>query len=239
MISSSKFQAPAVGSVVGTIATPKALTVAKRLKTGAVDFLELRLDAFAALGDGDRELARLERACAGLPAPLIVTARRPGEGGAGDLPAGRRRELLLRFLCRATLVDVELASLRSLVAVVDAAAERGVGLLCSHHDFRTTPSLGRLQKLAGSAFEAGATVFKVATMAQTPQALTTLLRLVTETPVKRGRGLAVMGMGSFGKLSRVTLGRAGSVLNYGYLDTAQVPGQWPAVLLKQRLLELA
>jgi 3-dehydroquinate dehydratase len=47
-----------------------------------------------------------------------------------------------------------------------------------------------------------------------------------------------MGMGVFGKLSRLVLGRAGSVLNYGYLDTVQVLGQWPAALLKQRLLEL-
>jgi len=45
-------------------------------------------------------------------------------------------------------------------------------------------------------------------------------------------------MGTFGKLSRVTLAAAGSVLNYSYLEKAQVPGQWPAALLKERLAEL-
>jgi len=45
-------------------------------------------------------------------------------------------------------------------------------------------------------------------------------------------------MGGLGPVSRLTLGRAGSVLNYGYLDQLQVPGQWPAELLRQRLREL-
>ena len=48
-----------------------------------------------------------------------------------------------------------------------------------------------------------------------------------------------MGMGEFGKVSRLALASAGSVLNYGYLGDAQLPGQWPAVELKRRLQELA
>ena len=39
--------------------------------------------------------------------------------------------------------------------------------------------------------------------------------------------LSVMGMGKFGKLSRPLLACAGSVLNYGFLDAVQVPGQGP------------
>jgi 3-dehydroquinate dehydratase-1 len=50
--------------------------------------------------------------------------------------------------------------------------------------------------------------------------------------------LSVMGMGAYGKVSRLLLARAGSVLNYGYLDEPQVSGQWEATLLKQRLAEL-
>jgi len=46
-------------------------------------------------------------------------------------------------------------------------------------------------------------------------------------------------MGTWGKLSRLTLGAAGSVLNYGYLDAANATGQWPARLLKTRLQEVA
>jgi 3-dehydroquinate dehydratase-1 len=47
-----------------------------------------------------------------------------------------------------------------------------------------------------------------------------------------------MGMGPLGKVSRLVLGAAGSRLNYGYLDKPQVPGQWPAAELAQRLREV-
>jgi len=47
----------------------------------------------------------------------------------------------------------------------------------------------------------------------------------------------VMGMGDFGKISRLTLGKSGSVLNYGYLDKPQIAGQWAVALLKERLRE--
>jgi 3-dehydroquinate dehydratase-1 len=64
----------------------------------------------------------------------------------------------------------------------------------------------------------------------------TLARFLLRHP---GVPISVMGMGEYGKLSRLLLARAGSVLNYGYLDVVQVPGQWPAPLLKERLAELA
>jgi len=45
----------------------------------------------------------------------------------------------------------------------------------------------------------------------------------------------VMGMGNFGKISRLTLAKAGSVLNYGYLDHPNAPGQWEARDLKRQI----
>jgi 3-dehydroquinate dehydratase-1 len=47
-----------------------------------------------------------------------------------------------------------------------------------------------------------------------------------------------MGMGALGKVSRLLFARAGSVLNYGYLDQPNASGQWEATLLKERLKEL-
>jgi 3-dehydroquinate dehydratase-1 len=51
--------------------------------------------------------------------------------------------------------------------------------------------------------------------------------------------LAVMAMGRFGKVSRLLFAQAGSVLNYGYLATANAPGQWPAARLRELFAELA
>ena len=62
-----------------------------------------------------------------------------------------------------------------------------------------------------------------------------LLLLLSRRPRKP---LSVMSMGPWGKLGRLILGCAGSSLNYGYLGSAQVPGQWEATILKLRLVEL-
>lgn len=228
------------GAVVGIVHNPRALVAAQKLCPGAVDFLELRIDAFAALPHADEELTRLENVAGSLPAPLIVTVRHLKEGGSGQLPVAQRRNLFKRFLTFATLIDVELRSAAQLSDVLHEARARGIGTMLSHHDFQATPSLKRLQELARRAKEAECTIFKVATMAHTAEALTTLMQFLTsQSGAHRcGPAYAVMGMGDFGKISRLVLAQAGSVLNYGYLDKPQVPGQWPAELLKKRLLEL-
>jgi 3-dehydroquinate dehydratase-1 len=46
-----------------------------------------------------------------------------------------------------------------------------------------------------------------------------------------------MGMGGLGRVSRISLGAAGSVLNYGWLHRPQVSGQWPARRLKKLIRE--
>ena len=248
MISSSKFRFPRPGSVVGTIPSPNALIAARKLRPGAVDFFELRVDAFAALSDAGSQLDRLEAAASKLTAPLIVTARHPREGGAGNLSTADRSALLLRFMEHGALIDIELRAVTQLASAIKRARELGIGVIFSHHNFNATPSLKALRGLAACARKAGCDVFKVATLTRSPRDLTVLLEFLTGI---RGFGatksgdatqqpcLAVMGMGPYGPISRLTLGIAGSVLNYGYLDQVQVPGQWPARVLKERLQELS
>ena len=76
---------------------------------------------------------------------------------------------------------------------------------------------------------------KVAARTNSLKDLATLIGLLE----KQGNPqLSVMGMGPYGKISRLLFARAGSVLNYGYLEQPQVPGQWEATVLKQRLSEV-
>jgi len=222
------------GTVVGTIHNPKALAAALRLRPNAVDFLEVRVDAFA----DAPACAALEKSLPRLKTPLIVTVRHPVEGGAGHLGVAQRRALFGRFLQYASLVDVELRSAEPLRELREEAQSKGIGVILSHHDFRKTPSLAKLLELRAKAKNAGCTVFKVATVANTPHDLAVLLDFLTSRR-PTDPALSVMGMGDFGKISRLALGSAGSVLNYGFLDQAQVTGQWPAALLKERLREVA
>lgn len=229
-----KSNALSSGSVVGTIHSAGALAAAGKLPPNSVDFLELRVDAFAS---SPQMLQTVEKAAAKLKNPLLVTVRHPKEGGASGLTLSQRRQLFRRFLPLASLIDVELRSAEGLSDILTEARRQGTVVILSYHDFRSIPPLQKLQGLAATASEIGCDVFKVAAMARTEKAVATLLDFLTGRP-RRGPLYAVMGMGDFGKISRLTLGKCGSVLNYGYLDKVQVPGQWPAEVLKARLAEL-
>lgn len=217
--------------VVGTIHSHAALREALRLKPGAVDLLELRVDHFAA------DLDSLRRAVPKLRMPLIVTVRHPREGGAGHLTNRERARLFAEFLPCASFIDVEVRSIAALDATLKAARAQKIGIIVSAHYFKTTPSLATLRARRNEARKARPDIFKIATLASKPAHFATLLSFLTSA--KNSPALSVMGMGGFGKISRLALARAGSALNYGYLGDAQLPGQWPAVELKRRLQELA
>lgn len=223
------------GLVVAAVHSPETRRAAGALRAvpgGAPDLLELRLDHFAG------EPTALDSLAADPPRPLIVTVRRGDEGGAGGtLDDGGRRGLYTRFLPAAAAVDVEVRSLPALADVVAAARREGVRVIASFHDFQGTPDPARLRRLAGQAVEAGADVFKVAAVTRGPGDLARLLDFLAE---ETRLPLALMGMGPLGKVSRLALAAAGSVLHYGFIGGhPQVPGQWPAALLRARIDELA
>jgi len=215
--------------VVGTVHSPGSLRRALKLKAGAVDLLELRVDHFAA------DPTPLVKAIPHLGFPLIVTVRHPLEGGAEGFSFTRRRELYAELLPHAALVDVELRSLPRLAATVAQAREAGVAVIASSHHFRSTPSEEKLGAIRKRAASAGADVCKIAAHVAGGADLGRLLALLTP---RRQPRLSVMGMGAFGKVSRLLFAQVGSVLNYGYLDEPNAPGQWEATLLKQRIAEL-
>jgi 3-dehydroquinate dehydratase-1 len=150
--------------------------------------------------------------------------------------ARERRALYGDFLEVAGMVDIELRRARGMKEVIRAAREAGVGLILSHHDFQRTPRPEKLRDLARCARDAGADVFKVAAMTHDAHDLARLIDFLAD---EKGRmPIAAMGMGRYGKISRLVLAQAGSCLNYGYLGTPNASGQWPVALLKERIAEL-
>src|SRR5256885_14870770 len=131
--------------IVGVIFSRADLQRARRMRKPP-DLFELRLDRLTNV------------AIAELPAPLIITARDPREGGANNLSAVRRRALLLKFLPRAAYVDVELRSARAFRSVLESAFENKVRAILSFHDFEATPSDARLDEIASEARSLGAAV---------------------------------------------------------------------------------
>jgi 3-dehydroquinate dehydratase-1 len=181
------------------------------------DLFELRLDRLIHCID------EVSAATQRLPAPIVVTARAPREGGANDLSARRRRALLLNFLPRAAWVDVEFRSARSLAPILRSAAAHHAGTIISFHDFKTTPSASRLDDIVSGAVSLGADIVKVATRTDTPAQLDALLDFF-----ERQAGAAkvvAMGIGKLGRVSRLELARSGCILNYAHLGSPATAGQ--------------
>jgi len=217
------------GAVVGTVHSPESLRAARRLRPGAVDWLELRVDHFASRPEP------LMAAAAQFRSPCIVTVRDPAEGGQNALSRARRATLYTQFLPQGAAIDIELRNVRALSAVIAAARERGVKVIVSFHDFAATPSAARLQEIIRRGTAAGADIIKIATRADSTAELHRLLALFAgKTP----RPLSVMAMGRYGKVSRLLFAQAGSVLNYAYLGTANASGQWAVRTFRERLSEL-
>lgn len=212
--------------VVGTVHSPGSLRLAAKLKAGEIDVLEFRIDALA------EQLDAAERTMKATPLPSLLTVRHPAEGGINALAAKRRKELYRRFLPHAALIDIELRSLPQFADIVEEAHAAGCAVVISNHDFKKTPSITQLIARQKTAFANGADIFKIACVTQKAGDLAQLLDF-SEKPARGMR--SVMGMGRFGKASRLALAQAGSVLNYGYLHEPNAPGQWEARELRKLL----
>jgi 3-dehydroquinate dehydratase-1 len=226
---------PASPLVVGTVHSPGALACALKLGAGKVDLLELRVDAFAS--DTATVLRALPRLAAKFP--LLATVRHPAEGGMAALDVRARRRLFRQFLPLVQWADFEIRSMDPLEEEIALASELQVKLVLSDHHFGRTPSVGFLQRRFDLAREVcRPACFKVAALTRVPEDLERLFAFFNWASLRESGRLSVMGMGKYGQVSRLLFGGCGSLLNYGYLDRPQVPGQWPAEVLKTRLLEL-
>ena len=202
--------------LVGVIRSQDDLRFALRMRNPP-DLFEVRLDHLVDI------VNELENKLSILPAPLIITARHPREGGANKLSIKQRRELLSRFLPRARYVDVELRSAKALRSLLEIARSKNVRRIISFHNFRSTPSTRSLRARARAAKSCGADVFKVATRTDTPAQLAQLLDFIANKNVDLA--VSAMGIGKLGGKSRRELMRRGSVLNYAHLGRARIAGQ--------------
>jgi 3-dehydroquinate dehydratase-1 len=201
--------------IVGVIFSRADLRRAVRMRKPP-DLFEVRLDRFADC------LPAMRNAIPQLPAPIIITARHPAEGGANNLSAARRRALLLEFLTHARYVDVELRSAAALRSVLERAAAERIGTIISFHDFQTTPPPAELARIADRAHSLGAAFLKVATRTDTRAQLETLLEFEKKFRAPR---VVAMGIGKLGRASRIEIARRRSPLNYGHLGKPNAPGQ--------------
>lgn len=187
---------------------------------GACDAIEIRLDLISAATRDRRPWLEFQGF------PVLFTARRASEGGAGDLGAREREELLMAVLDEAWLIDIELASVPEMRGLIDLLASRGIPWIASYHDFRGPVNLATLQAGREAATAAGAAAFKAALELGWESPRLGELADFLQSP---GLPVSLMGMGPLAPVSRVLFAQLGSVLNYGYLgNSPTAPGQWSA-----------
>jgi 3-dehydroquinate dehydratase type I len=218
--------APSEPLVVGSYGSLNALHQGhSTLVTGGFDLIEIRLDILKSGGWDPAEKPWSAVSCM----PLLFTARCRAEGGALDLSASQRHELLMNVIDEAALIDIELASFNEMHESIDALKEYQIPWVASYHRFDHMPDLDTLREKRDLAHASGAAVFKCAAMMHTPEDIETMLIFQQEpTPIL----LSTMGMGQLAPESRVRCALAGSVLNYGFLGSAPTaPGQWDAPTL--------
>jgi 3-dehydroquinate dehydratase I len=222
---------PGFPLVVGSFGDAASLaSISVDLIRESCDLVEIRLDLLSSesISSEFRPWGHLE------DIPLLFTARRASEGGAGELDAETRMSMILAVLEDASLVDIEVASIPEMQPLIDKLASAAIPWIGSFHDFTKAPSTALLSAKRMAARNAGAAGFKAAVelgweMDQLAP-LGLFVQESTDYPV------SLMGMGPLAPVSRVLFGQLGSALNYGYLGkTPTAPGQWSALQLKQAI----
>jgi 3-dehydroquinate dehydratase I len=215
--------------IVAVVASLQDLEYGLNLPAGCADLCELRIDLLPR--DSDELLPLVRR----LELPKIVTVRDPAEGGANALNEELRLRLLEQWLPECRSIDIELRNLSYFAELARDAQSKGKEVIISFHDFVGTPPFEALVEMVHRSAVVPHQIFKVATVVESWKDLQILVRLIETFP---GYRLAVMGMGTLGKLSRLVLARAGSCLCYGSLGDAIVSGQWPVLGLRTLLAEI-
>lgn len=179
------------------------------LARAGAPLVELRLDWL-------RNLPDLRRLLADRPTPVIVTCRRPEDGGRwrGD---DDQRTMLLRqaIVDGVEYVDLEADTARKIPRY--GKTKR----IVSHHDFKQTPD--NLEEIYSNLAGLDADVVKIVTTAATPGDNVRMLRLVA------GAEKPTIGfcMGDLGLISRVLCGKYGAPWTYATFnrDREMAPGQ--------------
>lgn len=213
------------------------LAEAAAVRAAAPDIVEWRVDFFQAIGEGGAvvETARaLRRALPGLP--LLFTCRSVAEGGQRVPISEQAVAEVYRAVCEADcvdLVDYEMSNEPArFKAVREASRHRGIGLVCSYHNFQETPPAEMLGARFRHAQELGADVAKVAAMPKRPEDVLTLLSATLQASHTLDIPLISMSMGPLGAPSRVVGFAFGSALTFGVAAQSSAPGQMPIADLR-------
>ncbi|MFQ5887416.1 MAG: type I 3-dehydroquinate dehydratase [Candidatus Hydrothermarchaeales archaeon] len=168
--------------------------------------------------------------------PFILTNRVMDEGGAFMGSEAERLLILKKNMGFADAVDIELSTeKKKRDKLIEKAKDQGIPVIVSAHDFEKTPGEEAMLKTIAEEFKAGASVAKIAVMADSKEDVLKLLNVTAEA-VKLGN-VCTIAMGEAGKLSRIVAPLFGSCITYASVGEPTAPGQL-TVKEVRRLIEV-
>jgi 3-dehydroquinate dehydratase-1 len=212
--------------VLGTIITVAGLRRLARI-SGPANAAEVRVDALLAV---QVPAEKIELALKKRKLPVLLTLRIPAEGGHRPWKVQERRELFLRLLPHVEAIDVELATMRAMQPVLEAARGAGKTVILSAHAIARPASAAQIAKWTGQFKPGSDTILKIAAQIKSWRDLQQLAALLINHPEW---SIAAMGLGPHAAQSRSVLTALGSCLVYGYLDRPAAPGQPSAAQVRK------
>jgi len=218
-----------------TLLAEAAVAVAAR-----PDIVEWRVDHYREIGMPGAVLEAgraLKEALRGIP--LLFTRRSAAEGGEKVAISEQSVVELYAEVCGAgiaDLVDYEMSNgAASTKAVREASRRHGVGLVCSYHNFESTPGLPQLAAEFDRARALEGDVAKVSVMARSPDDAFTLLAATRQASQRLDLPLIGISMGPHGATSRIIGFTFGSALTFGVAAASSAPGQMPVDELRVKI----
>lgn len=204
---------------------------AKELNQSMADIVEWRVDYYEKAKEIEEIVHVLNdlRACF-TDKVLLFTFRTLDEGGEQAIGLTDYKNLYLAVAQtqQIDLMDVELSYAEFLGRqFVQEIKNQKIQVIISHHDFEKTPDDATLIFKIGVMNQFGADVGKLATMPQSLEDVLRMLGLITKARGFSQLPLAVISMGDYGKISRVSSELIGSVLTFGAIGETSAPGQIP------------
>lgn len=179
------------------------------LATKGAQLVELRLDWLS-------KTPELNRLIDKRPTPVVITCRRPQDGGRAKMTEDQRQTILRQ----AIVAGVDYVDLEFDIATKIQRYGKTKRII-SFHDFNGTPDT--LEERYGHMCTLDPDIVKIVTMAQKPEDNIRLLQLIKGAKVPT----VAFCMGEFGLISRVLCGKFGAPFTYATFsqDRVLAPGQ--------------
>ncbi|MCI8893328.1 MAG: type I 3-dehydroquinate dehydratase [Lachnospiraceae bacterium] len=228
---------PVIGTTDAAI-----LEQVKELADGGIPMVEWRMDWYEKAEDSAavtallKELAELtERTL------LLCTYRTRAQGGEGKISPEAYRQLNLTAAesGAADLVDLEYYQVEEPERQIRELQERGVWVVCSHHEFQKTPGILRMESRLLSMAIAGGDFSKLAVMPQRGEDVLRMMEAVIDAKRQRPEyHYIAVSMGELGAVSRLLGGWYGSEVTFAADKASSAPGQLPYPEVERLLEEL-